>query len=94
MLTVEKLAQELNETPELKRRVVMNVARVLLDSEAFMEAYPNVYEPEKADTDEEYRAGACWELAKIITRLLRKNRVRVQDAEEIMHQVWLGYCSE
>lgn len=44
MLTVEKLAQELKETPELKRSLVMRIARELLDSEAFMEAYPRIYE--------------------------------------------------
>ena len=42
MLTVDKLAQELKDTPELKRLLVMRVTRELLDSEAFMEAYPHV----------------------------------------------------
>lgn len=42
VLTVEKLAQELKETPELKRNLIMRVARELLDSEAFMEAYPRI----------------------------------------------------
>lgn len=51
MLTVEKLAQELKETPELKRSLVMRVARELLDSEAFMEAYPRIYETARNKTD-------------------------------------------
>ena len=80
MLTVEKLAQELKETPELKRSLVMRVARELLDSEAFMEAYPRIYETARNKTD------ANDEMAKIITRLFKKNRVSVQDAETILHR--------
>lgn len=80
MLTVEKLAQELKEAPELKRSLVMRVARELLDSEAFMEAYPRIYETARNKTD------ANDEMAKIITRLFRKNRVSVQDAETILHR--------
>lgn len=68
MLTVEKLAQELKETPELKRRLVMRVARELLDSEAFMEAYPHIYETARNKTD------ANDEMAKIITRLCKTVR--------------------
>ena len=80
VLTVEKLAQELKETPELKRNLIMRVARELLDSEAFMEAYPRIYETarNKADANDE--------MAKIITRLFKKNRVGVQDAETILHR--------
>lgn len=80
MLTVDKLAQELKDTPELKRLLVMRVTRELLDSEAFMEAYPHVYD-KAADKKE-----ACEQMAKIITRLLRKNRVSGQDAETILRR--------
>lgn len=81
MLTVEKLAQELKETPELKRNLVMRVARELIDSEAFMEAYPRIYyETARNKTD------ANDEMARIITRLFKKNRVSVQDAETILHR--------
>ena len=76
MLTVEKLAQELKETPELKRSLVMRIARELLDSEA----YPRIYETARNKTD------ANDEMAKIITRLFKKNRVSVQDAETILHR--------
>ncbi len=80
MLTVDKLAQELKDTPELKRLLVMRVTRELLDSEAFMEAYPHVYD--QAEDKKE----ACEQMAKIITRLLRKNRVSGQDAETILRR--------
>ena len=80
MLTVEKLAQELKETPELKRNLIMRVARELMDSEAFMEAYPRIYEIARNKTE------ANDEMAKIITRLFKKNRVSVQDAETILHR--------
>lgn len=81
MLTVEKLAQELKETPELKRNLIMRVARELIDSEAFMEAYPRIYyEMARNKTD------ANDEMARIITRLFKKNRVSVQDAETILHR--------
>lgn len=88
VLTVEKLAQELKETPELKRNLIMRVARELLDSEAFMEAYPRIYETARNKTD------ANDELAKIITRLFKKNRVSVQDAETILHRATDLYKGE
>ena len=80
MLTVEKMAQELKETPELKRRLILRVARELLDSEAFMEAYPRLYETARNKHD------ANEEMAKIITRLFKKNRVSAQDAETILRR--------
>lgn len=78
MLTVEKLAQELKDTPEMKRILIMRVTRELLDSEAFMEAYPHVYDRETNKTE------ACEQMAKIITRFLRKNQVSKQDADFIL----------
>ena len=79
MLTVEKLAQELKERPELKRSLVMRVARELLDSEAFMEAYPRIYETARNKTDDND------EMAKIITRNFKNLQESLQDAETILH---------
>lgn len=79
--TNQQLVKELEATPELKRRLVMRVAQDLLESEAFMEAYPpRMYDAERAKNDAEYKEGVVSQMAKIITRFLTKNRVTVEDA--------------
>lgn len=78
MLTAEKLMRELQDTPKLKRELIMRIVRELTDSEAFMEAYPRVYE------DAEDKNAACKQMAKIITRLFRKNHINMTDAVKIL----------
>ena len=41
-MSEEQLLEGLRKTPELKRRLVMRVAADLLESEAFLEAYPHL----------------------------------------------------
>lgn len=87
----ENLVKALDQTPELKRRLITRVAWDLLESEAFLEAYPRLYDPQKAEADAEYADTVCTELAQIITRLLHKNRVRKEDAQEALRRAWEGY---
>ena len=43
-LKPEHIVEELNRTPKLKRDLIMKMMEVMLDSEAFLEAYPTLYE--------------------------------------------------
>lgn len=54
-LKPEHIVEELNRTPKLKRDLIMKMMEVMLDSEAFLEAYPTLYDPCIADVDLEYR---------------------------------------
>lgn len=89
----EDLVKALNQTPELKRRLITRVAWDLLESEAFLEAYPRLYDPQKAEANAEYADTVCTELAQIITRLFHKNRVREEDAQEALSRAWEGYLA-
>ena len=51
-MSEERLLEGLRKTPELKRRLVMRVAADLLESEAFLEAYPHL------ETEEQIKNGA------------------------------------
>lgn len=82
----EYIVEALNKTPELKRRLILRIMEELLDSEAFLEAYPTLYDPRIADVDLEYREKVCEEMAQIIVRLFRKNKVRPDDAEKALNQ--------
>lgn len=79
-LKPEHIVEELNRTPKLKRDLIMKMMEVMLDSEAFLEAYPTLYDPRIADVDLEYREKVCEEMAQIIVRLFRKNKVRPDDS--------------
>lgn len=83
-LKPEHIVEELNRTPKLKRDLIMKMMEVMLDSEAFLEAYPTLYDPCIADVDLEYREKVCEEMAQIIVRLFRKNKVRPDDAEKVL----------
>lgn len=85
-LKPEHIVEELNRTPKLKRDLVMKMMEIMLDSEAFLEAYPHLYDPRIADVDLEYREKACEEMAQIIVRLFRKNKVRPDDAEKTLNR--------
>lgn len=87
----EYIVEALNKTPELKRRLVLRIMEELLDSEAFLEAYPTLYDPRIADVDLEYREKVCEEMAQIIVRLFRKNKVRPDDAEKVLDQAREDY---
>ena len=50
-LKPEHIVEELNRTPKLKRDLIMKMMEVMLDSEAFLEAYPTLYDPRIADVD-------------------------------------------
>ena len=78
-LKPEHIVEELNRTPKLKRDLIMKMMEVMLDSEAFLEAYPTLYDPRIADVDLEYREKVCEEMAQIVVRLFRKNKVRPDD---------------
>lgn len=82
----EHIVEELNRTPKLKRDLIMKMVEVMLDSEAFLEAYPRLYDPRIADVDLEYRERVCEEMAQIIVRLFRKNKVRPDDAEKALNR--------
>jgi len=90
-LKPEHIVEELNRTPKLKRELIMKVMEVMLDSEAFLEAYPQLYDPRIADVDLEYREKACNEMAQIIVRLFRKNKVRPDDAEKTLNRARESY---
>lgn len=85
-LKPEHIVEELNRTPKLKRDLIMKMVEVMLDSEAFLEAYPRLYDPRIADVDLEYREKTCEEMAQIIVRLFRKNKVRPDDAEKTLNR--------
>lgn len=90
-LKPEHIVEALNKTPELKRRLVLRIMEELLDSEAFLEAYPTLYDPRIADVDLEYREKVCEEMAQIIVRLFRKNKVRPDDAEKVLDRAREDY---
>lgn len=73
-LKPKHIVEELNRTPKLKRDLIMKMMEVMLDSEAFLEAYPTLYDPCIADVDLEYREKVCEEMAQIIVRLFRKTK--------------------
>ena len=85
-LKPEHIVEALNKTPELKRRLILRIMEELLDSEAFMEAYPRLYDPAAAEASPEYREKVREELAQIIVRLFHKNKVRPDDAEEALNR--------
>lgn len=85
-LKSEHIVEALNKTPELKRRLILRIMEELLDSEAFMEAYPRLYDPAAAEASPEYREKVREELAQIIVRLFHKNKVRPDDAEEALNR--------
>lgn len=60
-LKPEHIVEELNRTPKLKRDLIMKMMEIMLDSEAFLEAYPTLYDPRIADVDLEYREKVCEE---------------------------------
>lgn len=90
-LKPEHIVEELNRTPKLKRDLIMKMMEVMLDSEAFLEAYPTLYDPCIADVDLEYREKVCEEMAQIIVRLFRKNKVRPGDAEKVLDRAREDY---
>ena len=90
-LKPEHIVEELNRTPKLKRDLIMKVMEVMLDSEAFLEAYPHLYDPEVAEVFPAYREQVQEELAQIIVRLFRKNKVRPDDAEKALNRAWEDY---
>lgn len=90
-LKPEHIVEELNRTPKLKRDLIMKMMEVMLDSEAFLEAYPCLYDPYLADFDPEYREKVCEEMAQIIVRLFRKNKVRPDDAEKVLDRAREDY---
>ena len=65
-LKPEHIVEELNRTPKLKRDLIMKMVEAMLDSEAFLEAYPRLYDPEVAEVSPEYREQVREELAQII----------------------------
>lgn len=73
-LKPEHIVEELNRTPKLKRDLIMKMVEVMLDSEAFLEAYPRLYDPALAEVSSEYREKVREELAQIIVRLFRKKQ--------------------
>lgn len=90
-LKPEHIVEELNRTPKLKRDLIMKMVEVMLDSEAFLEAYPRLYDPEVAEVSPEYREQVREELAQIIVRLFRKNKVRPDDADEALNRAKKDY---
>lgn len=85
-LKPEHIVEELNRTPKLKRDLIMKMVEVMLDSEAFLEAYPRLYDPALAEVSSEYREKVREELAQIIVRLFRKNKVRMDDASDVLYR--------
>ena len=72
-MSEEQLLEGLRKTPELKRRLVMRVAADLLESEAFLEAYPHL------ETEEQIKTA--------LTRLLHKNKVSTIDGPQNWRKV-------
>ena len=83
-LKPENLVQELERTPKLKRNLIMKMVEVMLDSEAFLEAYPRLYDQKLARTDTTYREKVREEMAWIIVRMFCKNRVHPDDARDVL----------
>lgn len=77
MVSNEELVRELEQTPELKRRLVVRIAHEILESEAFLEAYPRVDIPEQ--------------LTAIFTRILHKNRVNTADGRAVFAKLAQTY---
>ena len=73
----EQLLEGLRKTPELKRRLVMRVAVDLLESEAFLEAYPHL------ETEEQIKTA--------LTRLLHKNKVSTIDGRRMAAELAESY---
>lgn len=73
----EQLLEGLRKTPELKRRLVMRVAADLLESEAFLEAYPHL------ETEEQIKTA--------LTRLLHKNKVSTIDGRRMAAELAESY---
>jgi CII-binding regulator of phage lambda lysogenization HflD len=76
-LSNERLMQELTKTPEMKRRLVVRLALDILESEAFLEAYPRT---ENLD-----------ELKEILTRVLHKNRVSTETGRTLLKSLAESY---
>ena len=76
-MSEERLLEGLRKTPELKRRLVMRVAADLLESEAFLEAYPRL------ETEEQIKTA--------LTRLLHKNRVSTIDGRRMAAELAESY---
>lgn len=74
-LKPEHIVEELNRTPKLKRDLIMKMMEVMLDSEAFLEAYPTLYDPCIADVDLEYR--------EILTVLFYSDDKAPQEHDEV-----------
>ena len=83
-LKPEHIVEELNRTPKLKRDLIMKMVEVMLDSEAFLEAYPRLYDLKRARTDATYREKVREEMAWIIVRMFCKNRVHPDDARDAL----------
>ena len=76
-MSEERLLEGLRKTPELKRRLVMRVAADLLESEAFLEAYPHL------ETEEQIKTA--------LTRLLHKNKVSTIDGRRMAAELAESY---
>ena len=76
-MSEEQLLEGLRKTPELKRRLVMRVAADLLESEAFLEAYPHL------ETEEQIKTA--------LTRLLHKNKVSTIDGRRMAAELAESY---
>lgn len=76
-MSEEQLLEGLRKTPELKRRLVMRVAADLLESEAFLEAYPHL------ETEEQIKTA--------LTRLLHKNKVSTIDGRRMVAELAESY---
>lgn len=74
----EQLLHELESTPELKRRLVVRIAQDILESEAFLEAYPRTENPD--------------ELKAILTRIFHKNRVSTEVGRSIFRCLAESYA--
>lgn len=78
--TEQEYFEKISGQPILKRRIIQQVVQVMLENEAFLQAYPDLYEPEKAEQDEAYREKACRDMAFVIAGVWRKNHVKSSDA--------------
>lgn len=73
-LKPEHIVEELNRTPKLKRDLIMKMMEVMLDSEAFLEAYPTLYDPRIADAARRAKMNAM-EAAKAVVAILAQDHV-------------------
>ena len=78
--TEQEYFEKISGQPILKRRIIQQVVQVMLENEAFLQAYPDLYEPDKAEQDEAYREKACRDMAFVIAGVWRKNHVKISDA--------------